>query len=209
MLSLRGEDVCKNILSKCLHCLIEDSAKSAPLENLLFLPGHVGILHSSVWNERLPVLFTQRQSKRGSRQSLQQIGAMRALRHGPVQRLRRGGGGLCVAWDSSHAYVCLPSSPLMGRFVTQIYGGLCYLTSNSAPACPYSRPPPLLYIQTHSAWSWMGRVGRGEEGREERPKCCSLLSADQASACLVMCCHWPIRKSRSNRRREWPLAAPF
>lgn len=67
--------------------------------------------------------------------NLCQIRAVHGTWCGPDQRLRWGGGGLSVAWDSSHAcvYVCYPPSPPWGRFVTQIYGSRCYLTSKSAP----------------------------------------------------------------------------
>lgn len=60
----------KEILDKCLQCLIEESAKSTPLENLLFLPRHIGILRSHTRDERLPDSFTQWQSKHGGPQSL-------------------------------------------------------------------------------------------------------------------------------------------
>ena len=104
--------------------------------------------------------------------------------------------------------VCLPPSPPWGWFVTQIYSSLCYLTPKSVYTTTHNRPLHLpLHMVMDGPWRMvLDRRGGGKRGRTAAVK--SLLSADQASACLVMCCHWPIRKSRSNRRREWPPRCP-
>lgn len=82
---------------------------------------------------------------------------------GADQRLPKGAGGLSVAWESSHARVwvcvcvCFPPSAPWGRFVTQIYSSLCYLTTKSAPPTTHTHthiyidnwpPPPLLHTDT-------------------------------------------------------------
>lgn len=51
---------------------------------------------------------------------------------GFMKRMRREGGGLHVAWNSSH-WVCVYVSAVQrGRFVTKIYNRLRHLTPKSA-----------------------------------------------------------------------------
>ena len=88
-----------------------------------------------------------------------------------------------------------------GRFVTDIW----------PPVLPnlYLTPTPPLHTDTLCPITDGGVLGWGGGSRRGRSSAVkSAPSPDQASACLVMCCHWPIRESRSNRRRQRPLAAP-
>lgn len=87
--SAKKERCAGEILNKCHRCLIEGSAKSALLENLLFLPRRIGILHSHTHEMRGFLIHLHKGNQNMAAHDLWQI-RVQVVQRGPRAEAEEG-----------------------------------------------------------------------------------------------------------------------
>lgn len=98
-------------MNKCLQCLIEDSTKSfSPWKISFFFPDTLEFFTAAREMRGFPI-HLHKGNQNITAHDIWQISAAQAVWCGLQKRPRRGGRGLRVAWDSSHARVCPPTVP--------------------------------------------------------------------------------------------------